>query len=120
MTGLQHGAGSMPVYAGTRYQRGGGILDSIAHFAQPIAKRALLETAKTAPSVLADIVLRKQSPATAVVKGLKNVGLTALKAAMHVLNIKGKRKVVGRKRRATTATAAGQRKKKRAKKDIFS
>ena len=78
----QRGMGSMPVYVGTRYQRGGGILDSLTHMAKPIATKLLAETVKTAPSVLGDIVLKRRTPTSALLHGLKRVGINTLKSAL--------------------------------------
>ena len=67
--------GSMlPVYVGQRYQRGGGILSSIARFVMPTAKKLLHEAVKTKPRMIDSIVNDKQSVKTAVLGGLKTVG----------------------------------------------
>ena len=56
-----HHGGLLPVYSGRRYQRGGGILSSIARFVLPTAKKMLTETVKAAPKVIDSIVNKKQS-----------------------------------------------------------
>lgn len=78
----QHGAGYLPVYAGTRFQRGGGILSSLARFFIPTAKKMLTETVRAAPSVIDSIVNKNQSPGKALLGGLKNAGLNT---ATHTL-----------------------------------
>jgi hypothetical protein len=67
--------GRLPVYAGTRYQRGGGILSSIARFAMPIVKRLFGRAAATVPSVVGSIMTKSSTPKQALLKGLKTIGM---------------------------------------------
>ena len=71
--------GSLPVYAGTRYQRGGGILSSIARFALLALKKVGMEAVKAAPSVVNAIISKKSSPRAALLQGLKTVGSNTLR-----------------------------------------
>ena len=57
---------SLPVYSGRRYQRGGGILSSIARLAMPVAKKLAIETAKATPGVLNSIIHKKSTPGAAI------------------------------------------------------
>ena len=98
--------GTLPVYSGTRYQRGGGLLDSILHIAKPIAKKVLLEVAKAAPRIAGNIISKKQRPGAAVLGGLKTVGLKTL------LGVTGRR---APKRKAIAGGASSKRVNKRRK-----
>ena len=117
--------GSMPVYVGTRYQRGGGILDSLTHMAKPIATKLLAETVKTAPSVLGDIVLKRRTPTSALLHGLKRVGINTLKSALPGAVAGFKRKRRQRQRRTAAVSSVKKKvrrvvKKRKPNKDIFS
>ena len=66
--------GRLPVYAGSRIQRGGGILGSIARFLIPTAKKMLTETVRAAPAVVDSIINKKASVGSAILSGLKTAG----------------------------------------------
>jgi hypothetical protein len=102
--------GSLPVYGGTRYQRGGGILSSIARFAMPILKNMAMETAKAAPNVIKAIISKKSSPGKAILQGLKSA---SARTASKTLGQPAK------KRKTITKKPTIPRKRRRAQKDIF-
>lgn len=71
--------GALPVYAGQRYQRGGGVFSSLARLALPIAKTFLKETLKRAPRVVGSIIDNKNQAGNAILSGLKSAGLNTLR-----------------------------------------
>ena len=70
--------GYLPVYAGRRYQRGGGILSSIGRMLLPIAKRGVTALAKgfvkNAPEMIDQVVNQNLTPKQALIRTAKNVG----------------------------------------------
>lgn len=87
--------GTLPVYVGTRHQRGGGILSSIARFLIPVAKTMLTETVKATPGVVSNIMNNKQSAKHAILQGLKTAGKnTAQQTLQNLSSNKRKRGVV--------------------------
>jgi hypothetical protein len=71
----------------------------------PIARSLLTETLKAAPGVAADIFLRRKSPGTAVLQGLKKAGMNTLRKATPFGAI-----FVGRgKKRKSVSKAASKR-----------
>lgn len=116
---MQYG-GTLPVYSGTRYQRGGGILSSIARFVLPTAKKMLTETAKAAPGVINSVLSDGQPVGSAILSGLKTAGMnTANDAFQRVTGRRStKRPARVSKRRAPTKQPPRKRRKQAAK-DIF-
>jgi hypothetical protein len=108
--------GALPVYLGSRYQRGGGILSSIARFLMPTAKKMLTETVKAAPGVVDNILNNKQGAGAAILGGLKKAGKNTANATFNRLGYSAstKRKAVKRKR-----PPKASKRRKIAKKDIF-
>jgi hypothetical protein len=104
--------GALPVYMGSRYQRGGGILSSIARFLMPAAKTMLTETVKAAPGVVDSILNKRQGAGAAILGGLKKAGKNTAKASLNRLG------VGGTKRRRPASRPSKRRKV--ARKDIFS
>ena len=58
----------LPIYGGTRYQRGGGILSSIARFVLPTTKKFL--SVRVAPTVVESILSKRQLPGQALLDKL--------------------------------------------------
>ena len=114
---LQQG-GMLPVYAGTRYQRGGGILSSIASFMLPTAKKLLTETVKAAPGVVDSILNNKQSAGSAILSGLKAAGSNTAKDAFHRV-MGSQRSRVAKRRAPANAPAKTKKRRKTGPKDIF-
>ena len=81
----------LPVYVGQRYQRGGGILSSIARFVMPTAKKLLHETVKATPRMIDSIVNDKQSVKTAVLGGLKTAGRKTARDTLNRIGVKRSR-----------------------------
>jgi hypothetical protein len=106
--------GALPVYIGSRHQRGGGILSSIARFLMPAAKTLLTETVKMAPGVVDNILNKKQGVGSAIFGGLKKAGRNTAQASLNRLGVSAPRK----KRRSLPARPAKRRKV--VKKDVFS
>ena len=78
----------LPVYMGQRYQRGGGILPSIAQFVMPTVKKLLRETVKATPRMIDSIVNDKQSVKTAVLGGLKTAGRKTARDTLNHIGVK--------------------------------
>lgn len=116
---MQYGYGNLPVYSGTRYQRGGGLLDSLAHIAKPLAKKLLFTAVKKVPTVLGSIISRKQTPKAAVLQGLKSAGMETLKAAVAAQRPSRKRKAPPKRKTAPAKKRKTSAKKRSGKKDIF-
>ena len=102
----------LPVYSGTRYQRGGGILSSIARFVLPTAKKFLSESIRAAPTVVDSILNKKWSPGQALLGGLKAAGRNTLN---QVVRSQPKR-IVKRKQQQQVHR---RRKKRRKHNDVF-
>lgn len=111
--------GVLPVYVGSRYQRGGGILSSVARFLMPAAKKMLTETVKAAPGVVDNILNKRQGAGSAILSGLKQAGKNT---ALDSLNRLGLSKSAGPKRakRAGPQPTRSAKRRKVAQKDIFS
>ena len=107
--------GYLPVYAGRRYQRGGGILSSIGRVLFPIAKQGAAALAKgvvkNAPHMINQVLNKQLTPKQALLKTAKTVGKDVVK------DVGGR--LLAKKRPAHRATAGRVSKKKR-KRDIFS
>lgn len=114
---VQYG-GALPVYIGARYQRGGGILSSIARFLMPTAKKMLRETVKAAPAVVDNILNNRQGAGAAILGGLKQAGKNTAKDTLKRFSTNELPQGSIKKRRPAPSTAA--RRRKRVKKDIFS
>ena len=103
--------GYLPVYAGRRYQRGGGILSSIGRVLFPIAKQGAAALAKgvvkNAPHMINQVLNKQLTPKQALLKTAKTVGK----------DVGGR--LLAKKRPAHRATAGRVSEKKR-KRDIFS
>lgn len=110
--------GALPVYVGSRYQRGGGILSSIARFLMPAAKKMLTETVKAAPGVVDNILNKRQGAGSAILSGLKKAGVNTAKDSLNKLGFSSSGKNVKKRRRPRPATSSKRRKVGR--KDIFS
>lgn len=109
--------GVLPVFIGSRHQRGGGILSSVARFLMPVAKKMLTETVKAAPSVVDNILNKRQNAGAAILGGLKNAGKNT---ALDTLNRAG---FSSRKNKRVAVKRLPNKKMKRrknVKKDIFS
>lgn len=110
--------GHLPVYAGTRYQRGGGILSSVGRFLLPAARTLLTETLKAAPRVVDNIVNKRKTVKSAIFDGLKTAGANTVKTAF---NIRRKRQASASPR---STVLNKQRKRRRVQRgggsDIFS
>lgn len=116
---VQYGA-ALPVYGGTRYQRGGGFLSSIANFILPTAKKMLTETAKVAPGVIDSIINKKQSVGSALLGGLKTAGSNTAKDTFR--RVTGKKNSGNggiRKRPAQRSVVKTKQRRKAGPKDIF-
>ena len=94
-----HYRGALPVYLGRRYQRGCGILNSIARFVLPTAKKMLTETAKAAPKVIDSIVSENQSPKSAILLGIKTAGVNTARDTFNRMGVRRSQGYTGRKRR---------------------
>ena len=92
-----HHGGILPVYLGRRYQRGGGIINSIAHFVLPTAKKMLTETVKAAPKVIDSIVKEKQLAKSAVLRGLKTAGTNTARDTFNRVGVGRSQSYAGRK-----------------------
>ena len=113
--------GILPVYVGSRYQRGGGILSSIARFVMPTAKKLLKETVKAAPSVVDSIINRQQSPGAAILRGLKTAGKnTAVDTYNRVMSRDVSRQMNRSKKRKQNLKNITRRTKRQRPDDIFS
>ena len=116
-----HHGGLLPVYSGRQYQRGGGILSSIARFVLPTAKKMLTEAVKAAPKVIDSIVNEKQSAKSAVLRGLKTAGANTARDTFNRIGVGRSQSYAGRKRKHSKhATGKHSRKRRKQKKDIFS
>ena len=117
---VQHG-GMLPVYAGTRYQRGGGILTSLANFVMPAAKRLLTETAKATPGVINAIASGKQGAGAAVLSGLKRAGINTLQQTFgskaHSVSTRKRQAPIRRRKQAKSQIK--RRKTTQQSRDIF-
>lgn len=112
--------GVLPVYIGSRNQRGGGILSSIARFLMPAAKKMLTETVKAAPGVVDNILNKKQSARSAILGGLKRAGKSTAKDTLKRIGLPSEvAGSQGRKRRRPGPARTSKR-RQGAKKDIFS
>ena len=108
------GAGGFPVFSGSRRQRGGGILGSLAKMAMPVlktvGKAALGEAVGFAKDVAGDIAQGRnvgQSLKQHGLKRLKNTAMTSLS------NIVGKRSTPSGKRHARKKSRSQPPRKKR-------
>ena len=113
---MLHG-GILPVYAGRRYQRGGGILSSIARFVLPTAKKMLTETVKAAPHVVDAIVNEKQSVGKSVLRGLKTAGANTARDTFSRMGNRPRQSTARKRSRTQKKSLSGR---KRHKSDIFS
>ena len=108
------GAGGFPVFSGSRRQRGGGILGSLAKMAMPmlktVGKAALGQAVGFAKDVATDIAQGRN-----VRQSLKNRGLKRLKntAMTSLSNIVGKRSTPSGKRHAGKNSRSQPPRKKR-------
>jgi hypothetical protein len=110
--------GRLPVYAGTRYQRGGGILSSIARFAFPMVKRLFGRAAATVPGVVGSIMSKQATPKQALMKGLKTIGMnTAVDEFQNLMPKKRSpmKRPLSKKRGMRKSQKGGGRAKKRKK-----
>lgn len=122
---VQHVGAGLPIYVGRRYQRGGGILASIARFALPMAKKMLTETVKAAPGVVDAILTNKKNAGTAILGGLKQAGMNTAKDTFNQFH--GPNRVSQQQQRRGVRKRPFQSrvvrktniKKKRLQKDIF-
>ena len=97
--------GSMPIYSGSRYQVGGGVVSNIAKAAMPavksFAKNALKHGASSAarhlPSMFADLAENKMGMKKALLKAGRAVGKDTGQASLRQI-IPLYRKVVKRKK----------------------
>ena len=108
--------GLLPVYAGTRIQRGGGILGSIVRFFKPTAKKLLTETVKAAPGVVDSIVNKKASVGSAILEGLKTAGKNTAQDALSRIGMNTRKRPAQNRRRP----AKRQRQRGGGDDDIFS
>ena len=76
------------MYMGQKYQRGGGILSSIARFVMPTAKKLLSETVKAALRMIDSIMNDKQSVKAAVLGGLKTAGKNTARDTLKRIGVK--------------------------------
>ena len=113
-----HHGGVLPVYSGRRYQRGGGILSSIARFVLPTAKKMLTETVKAAPKVINSIVNEKQSAKSALLRGIKTAGANTARDTFNRMGVGRSQTYAGRKRRRPKQKRTSKRRKLNT--DIFS
>ena len=116
-THVKMNGGILPVYAGKRYQRGGGILSSIARFVLPTAKKMLTETVKVAPRVVDAVVNEEQSVGKSMLQGLKTARANTAHDTINRMGIKP-RQSAARKRSRPHRKSLSSR--KRHKPDIFS
>ena len=106
------GAGGFPVFSGSRRQRGGGILGSLAKMVMPVlktvGKTALGQAAGLARDVVSDVASGRN-----LGQSLKQQGIKRLKnTALHSLStIRGRR--ASGKRRAPPSRRQPPRKKSR-------
>lgn len=106
--------GALPVYIGSRQQRGGGILSSIARFLVPAAKKMITETVKVAPGVVDNILNKRQGAGAAILGGLKKAGKNTAADSLNKLGFTS-----GPKKRRRPLPSS-KRRKKVARKDVFS
>jgi hypothetical protein len=114
--------GTLPVYSGRRYQRGGGILSSIARFVLPTAKKLLTETVSAAPRVINSIVNEKQSAKSAVLRGLKTAGMNTVRDTFNRMGVRPQNSPNRKRRHSKQIPIKKKRSGKRRKlnNDIFS
>jgi hypothetical protein len=112
--------GALPVYKGSRHQRGGGILSSIARFLVPTAKKMLTETVKAAPGVVDSILNKKQGAGSAIMSGLKKAGGNTAKATLNRMGFSSNNKKSRPAKRRRPRAAGSSKRRKVAANDIFS
>jgi hypothetical protein len=113
--------GTLPVYAGTRYQRGGGILSSLASFVMPAAKKLLAETYKAAPVVINAIASGKQGTKDALLSGFKRAGTNTLQQTFggKARRVTNRTRQTPPRRRKQAQPRVNRRKKAQRGGDIF-
>ena len=83
-----HRGGGFPVYAGSRRQRGGGILGSLAKFAMPvlgqIGKAALGQAVGFAKDVAGDVAAGRNVRQSLKQRGLRRLKNTALNSLSNI------------------------------------
>ena len=108
-----HHDGVLPIYSGRQYQRGGGILSSIACFVLPRAKKMLTETVKATPKVIDSIVNKEQSAKSAVLCGLKTAGTNTARDTFNRIGVGRSQSYAGRKQRHSKQVRGKQSRKHR-------
>ena len=110
-----HRGGGFPVYAGSRRQRGGGILGSLAKFAMPvlgqIGKAALGQAVGFAKDMAGDIAAGRNVRQSLRQRGLRRLKNTALNSLSSITS--GRRSLPSGKRRAPRTRNQPRRKKAR-------
>lgn len=132
-----YGAGQFPIYSGSKYQIGGGLLSPVARYAVPllkhvgkdILKTAAFETAKQIPKAVAAIASKTASPATALTGAVKSIAKnTAIKTLQKASSHFGANSGLLKRKRPSASVRVGGVKQKRRKvvaskrkrRDVFS
>ena len=127
------GSGQFPIYSGSRYQVGGGLLAPLARFAIPLlksaahtaVKTAALETSKHLPSAISALMSNSVSGRGVAKNAIKQIAKSTALAAVKDASAGVSRK---RKQKAKPELASVPKKAKRGKRsqarknqrDIFS
>ena len=108
------GAGGFPIFSGSRRQRGGGILGSLAKMAMPmlktVGKAALGQAVGFAKDVATDIAQGRNVKQSLKNRGLKRLKNTALTSITHLA---GKRSTPSGKRHVDKKSRSQPPRKKR-------
>ena len=121
-TYVARGGASIPVYSGSRRQRGGSILGALKNFFLPLGKTLLKKGARQAIGLAADVAgdaIRGRNVKNSLIQHgkqrAKNFGQAALVQGIHsVRNVIGKgNSGTSRKRKQRSKSAPNRPKKKR-------